>query len=245
MRIYHAEHYDDMSRKAANILSAQVILKPASVLGLSTGSTPIGLYRQLAEWYRKGDVDFSGVTTVNLDEYQGLAPDDPQSYARFMRENFFDHINVKLENTHLPDGLAADAERECVRYEAILRNSGGLDMLLLGIGHNGHIGFNEPGSAFEKGTHLVTLTQSTIEANRRFFRSEDDVPRHAYTMGIRSIMQARTIVVIVSGASKAGIVHRAFTGPVTPEVPASVLQLHNDVILVGDREAMRLLTAEV
>ena len=238
MRLYRAKDYEDMSRKAANILSAQVILKPDSVLGLATGSTPLGVYRQLIDWNRKEDVDFSQCKTINLDEYAGLSATHPQSYRHFMQENFFNHINIDPGNTHLPDGLAEDAAAECARYEELIQNSGGIDMQLLGIGHNGHIGFNEPGGAFEKETHRVALSEQTLQANKRFFASVDDVPRYAITMGIRSIMQARHILVIVSGADKADIVYEAFHGPVTPLVPASVLQLHNHVLLVGDREAM-------
>ncbi|MDR1135787.1 MAG: glucosamine-6-phosphate deaminase [Clostridiales Family XIII bacterium] len=239
MRLIRACDYDDMSRKAANALSAQVILKPNSVLGLATGSTPLGMYRQLIEWYEKGDIDFSEVTTVNLDEYIGLAPDHPQSYRRFMDDNFFRHINIKPENTHVPNGLEADEFKESARYEALIYSCGGIDMQLLGIGHNGHIGFNEPGAAFEKNTHRVPLTEATINANKRFF-PDGDVPREAYSMGIRSIMQARRILVIVSGKGKAEIVKQAFFGAVTPHVPASVLQLHNNVTLVGDEEALSL-----
>ena len=200
MRIYQGKDYADMSRKAANILSAQVILKPDSVLGLATGSTPIGTYKQLIEWYQKGDVDFSEVTSVNLDEYKGLSPDNEQSYHYFMRHNLFDHINIRPENIHLPNGLENDIRKECARYDEVIRSTGGIDLQLLGIGHNGHIGFNEPEDAFEKGTHCVELTQSTIDANKRFFKKEEDVPRFAYTMGIKNIMQAKKILVIVSGA---------------------------------------------
>jgi len=238
MRIIRAKDYDDMSCKAACILSAQIVLKPGSVLGLATGSTPIGLYRKLAEWYTAGDLDLSETVSINLDEYVGLAPDNPQSYRFYMDNNFFRCVNIKPENTHLPDGLAADKAEECARYEAIIRGCNGIDMQLLGIGHNGHIGFNEPGAAFEKDTHCVSLSESTINANSRFFDRETDVPRFAYTMGIRTIMQARRIVIIASGAGKAKILKDSFTGPVTPQVPASVLQLHNDVMLVGDEEAL-------
>jgi len=241
MQIYCARDYRDMSRKAANILSAQIIMKPACVLGLATGSTPVGTYRQLAEWHRKGDLDFSRVVTVNLDEYLGLAPDHPQSYRRFMQENLFSQVNIDPANTHLPNGLEADTAAECRRYNQVLRSCGGIDLQLLGIGHNGHIGFNEPGVAFEKETHCVALTASTVAANRRFFEREEDVPRRAYTMGIKSIMQSRKILVVASGADKAEIVRDAFTGPVTPQVPASILQLHGDVILVGDQDALSLL----
>jgi glucosamine-6-phosphate deaminase len=241
MRIVRAKDYDDMSRKAANVLGAQVILKPNSVLGLSTGSSPAGTYRQLVEWYKKGDLDFSSAITVNLDEYCGLAPDAPQSYRRFMNENLFDHVNVERENIHIPNGMEPDAEKECARYERLLERLSGIDMQLLGIGRNGHIGFNEPGTAFETSTHRVALTESTIAANRRFFENEKDVPRRAYTMGIRSIMQAARILLIASGKEKAPIVKEAFTGAVTPLVPASVLQLHNNVTLVGDEDALSLL----
>ena len=241
MRVYRATDYNDMSRKAANILSAQVILKPHCVLGLATGSTPLGTYKQLIEWYRKGDIDFSEVTTVNLDEYAGLKRDDPNSYHYFMKHNFWDHVNISPDNTHIPDGTGPDPESECVRYDRLISRVGGIDMQLLGLGHNGHIGFNEPGGAFDKDTHRVQLTDMTIEANKRFFEREEDVPRYAYTMGIRSIMQSRRILVIASGAHKAKIVREAFFGPVTPAIPASVLQLHNDVILVGDAGAMSLI----
>ena len=241
MRIYRAKDYNDMSRKAANILSAQVILKPQCVLGLATGSSPLGVYRQLIDWYRKDDVDFSEVTTINLDEYKGLGPNDRQSYYYFMRTNFFDHINIDRSNTNIPNGLEPDAETECARYDKIIAHSGGVDMQLLGLGHNGHIGFNEPGTDFEKDTHCVDLTDSTREANKRFFDSEEDVPRQAYTMGIRSIMQASRILIIASGAHKAEIVKKAFFGPITPVVPASVLQLHNNVTLVGDEAALTLI----
>ena len=242
MRIYRGTSYEDMCRKAANILSAQVILKPDAVLGLATGSTPVGIYAQLADWYRKGDLDFSAVRTVNLDEYVGLAPDDPNSYARFMRENLFGKVNIRPENIHIPNGMCADRAAECRRYDGVIAGLGGADIQLLGMGRNGHIGFNEPGRAFEIGSHAVELTESTREANARFFGGDPQkVPRFAITMGIRNIMQARRIVVAVSGRSKAEIVRRAFFGTVTPEVPASVLQLHNNVLLVGDEEALSLL----
>ena len=241
MKIYRAENYDAMSRRAANILSAQVILKPDSVLGLATGSTPVGMYRQLVNWYEKGDIDFSQVHTVNLDEYLGLAPDHDQSYRYFMQQNLFDHINVRPENTNVPNGLASDPEAECRRYDQVIAGLGGIDLQVLGMGHNGHIGFNEPGETFELGTHVVDLTENTIQANARFFASKDEVPRRAITMGIKSIMQARHILVVVSGEDKAEIVRRAFAGPVTPLVPASILQMHPHLSLVGDEAALSLL----
>lgn len=238
MKIYKTKDYDSMSRKAANIISAQVILKPDSVLGLATGSTPLGLYRQLAEWCDRGDLDFSQITTVNLDEYKGLSKEDPQSYYYFMHENLFKKINIDRDRTFLPDGMEADSDKACAQYNEILASVGTVDIQLLGLGHNGHIGFNEPGSIFEKETHCVTLTDQTIQANRRFFESEEDVPRQAYTMGIKTIMSARQILVVVSGADKADIVKKAFFGPITPQVPASVLQLHPNVTLVADEAAL-------
>lgn len=241
MRIYRAKDYRDMSRKAANILSAQVIMKPNCVLGLATGSSPIGTYDQLVEWYKKGDLDFSEATSVNLDEYKGLSAENDQSYRYFMEKHFFSRVNINSERTYLPDGMAMDEEAECSRYSSLIHELGGIDMQLLGLGHNGHIGFNEPGAAFEKDVHCVQLTETTINANKRFFATADDVPKKAYTMGIKTIMQARKIVVIVSGADKAEIVKTAFFGPVTPQVPGSILQMHNDVTLIADEAALALI----
>lgn len=238
MKIYQGKDYKEMSRKAANIVSAQIILKPDCTLGLATGSTPIGTYQQLIEWYKKGDLDFSQVKSINLDEYKGLDGDNDQSYRYFMDNELFNHVNIDKNNTYVPDGTEADSEKACAEYNAIIANSGGIDLQILGLGHNGHIGFNEPGEAFEKETHCVDLTESTIEANKRFFEKEEDVPRQAYTMGIKSIMQAKKILILVSGEAKADIVAKAFAGPVTPQVPASVLQLHNDVTIVGDEAAL-------
>lgn len=238
MRVYCAADYYHASRVAANIISAQVIMKPDCVLGLATGSTPIGTYEQLIRWYEKGDLDFSQVHSINLDEYRGLSPENEQSYRYFMNTHLFDKINIDKKNTFVPDGLEPDSEKACRDYEEIIRAHGGVDLQILGLGHNGHIGFNEPGSAFEKETHCVTLSENTRQANARFFASMEEVPTEAYTMGIKSIMQAKKIVVIVSGESKKEIVKKAFHGPITPEVPASVLQLHNDVILVGDEAAL-------
>lgn len=241
MKLIRARDYAHMSRQAANIISAQVILKPDSVLGLATGSSPIGAYRQLIDWYNKGDVDFSGVKTVNLDEYIGLNADNDQSYAYFMRKNFFDYININRENTYIPCGMNTDEAQECARYDALIRSLGGIDLQLLGLGPNGHIGFNEPDDVFTKGTHRVELTEATIQANKRFFESEADVPRAAYTMGICDIMHAERVVMVVSGESKAQIVKDAFFGPVTPRVPASILQLHKDFTLVADEAALKCL----
>lgn len=241
MRIYAAKDYADLSRKAANIISAQVIMKPNAVLGLATGSTPVGAYRQLIEWYNKGDIDFSQTFSVNLDEYSGLSGEHDQSYRYFMDHNFFDHINIKKENTNVPNGLAQDAEAECRRYNHVIRSLGGIDLQLLGIGGNGHIGFNEPGAAFEKETHLVTLTEQTRESNARFFAGLGEVPTHAFTMGIKSIMSAKKILLLATGKNKANALRDSFFGPVTPSVPASILQLHNDCTVIADEEALSLI----
>ena len=243
MRIYKAKDYEEMSRKAAGIVSAQIIMKPDCVLGLATGATPVGLYKQLIEWYRNGDLDFSGVRTVNLDEYKGISRENDQSYYYFMHQNLFDHVNIPAENTHLPDGMEPDSEKECRRYEELIQSMGSVDLQLLGIGHNGHIGFNEPADAFDKLVHCVNLTQSTIEANKRFFASAEEVPRQAYTMGIQTIMRSKKILIIANGEGKADIVRDAFFGPITPMVPASVLQLHNDVTLVADEAALSKIPA--
>ncbi len=227
-----------MSRQAANIISAQVILKSDSVLGLATGSSPIGTYEKLIDWYEKGDLDFSGVKTVNLDEYVGLDESDEQSYHSFMQKNFFEHINIDPANTYIPCGMNMDAEAECSRYDALIDSLGGIDLQLLGLGPNGHIGFNEPDEVFTKGTHMVTLSDATIQANKRFFSDVSKVPRYAYTMGICDIMHAERVVMVVSGEAKADIVKQAFFGPVTPRVPASILQLHKDFTLVADEAAL-------
>ena len=242
MRIYKTKNYDEMSRKAANIISAQIILKPESVLGLATGSSPIGTYKQLIEWYNKGDLDFSEVTTVNLDEYRGLPKEHPESYWSFMHRNLFDKVNIDPAKINLPDGTNPDAEDACAKYNQIIHAVGGIDLQLLGLGPNGHIGFNEPGEAFELETHCVDLTPATIEANKRFFDGNEDlVPKQAYTMGIKTIMQARKVLVVANGLAKAKAVKAVVSGPVTPECPGSILQMHPDCILVADEEALSLL----
>lgn len=238
MRILKATDYKDMSRKAANIISAQVIMKPDCVLGLATGSTPIGTYKQLIEWYNKGDLDFSRIRTANLDEYKGLPKDNDQSYYYFMYNNFFKDININMDNTNIPNGMEPDVKKECARYTKVIEELGGVDLQLLGLGHNGHIGFNEPDDIFAKDTHCVNLTESTIEANKRFFANADDVPRQAYTMGIKTIMSAKKILLVVSGEDKAAILKEVLCGPITPRVPASVLQLHADVTVVADEAAL-------
>lgn len=241
MKVISTKDYEDMSRKAANMISAQIIMKPESVLGLATGSTPIGTYKNLIKRYEEGDVDFSRVTSVNLDEYKGITKDNDQSYYYFMNHNLFRHVNIDPDRTFLPDGTEADAAKACEDYDRVVDATGGVDLQLLGIGHNGHIGFNEPDDIFKKKCHCVDLSETTIKANQRFFASYDDVPKQAYTMGILTIMQAKKILVVVSGADKAAIVKEAFFGPITPRVQASVLQLHPDVTIVGDEAALSML----
>ena len=244
MRFISCADYTAMSRQAANLISAQVIVKPNCVLGLATGSTPIGTYKQLIEWYNKGDLSFTNVRSVNLDEYKGLSGDHDQSYRYFMQNNLFNHVDIDVANTSVPNGKAEDADAECAAYDAHIRELGGIDLQLLGMGHNGHIGFNEPADEFVGPTHVVELAQSTIDANKRFFSSEADVPRQALTMGMAAILQARSVVVVVSGEDKAEIVHKAFFGPITPRVPASLLQLHPNVTVVGDEAAFSVLRKE-
>lgn len=243
MYIYKEKDYAGVSRRAANILSAQIISKPDSILGLATGSSPIGAYKQLVESYQNGDLDFTKVRSFNLDEYRGLADDNSNSYHFFMNQNLFAHINMKPENVHLPNGMAEDIEKECSDYDELIQELGGIDIQLLGLGHNGHIGFNEPDEAFITGTHLVKLTQKTIEANSRLFSRLEDVPREALTMGIKSIMLSKRILIIVSGEDKAEAVKNMLLGPVTPKVPASILQLHPNVILVADEDALKYIPA--
>lgn len=232
MKLIETATYEKLSRSAANLISAQVILKPDSVLGLATGSSPLGTYRQLIDWYKKGDVDFDKVISINLDEYVGLSAKDEQSYRRFMNENFFDHINIRQENTFVPDGCAKNLDAACEAYDAHIEAVGGIDLQLLGIGLDGHIGFNEPDDVFVKNTHVVTLDPSTIKANARFFENEEQVPRRAITMGMVSIMQAKKIVLIANGAAKRDILEKAFFGPITPRIPASILQLHPDITVI-------------
>lgn len=232
MKFITVDSYEKMSRDAANIISAQVIIKPDSVLGLATGSSPIGTYKQLIKWYEKGDLDFSEVISVNLDEYVGLDGTSDQSYRYFMNHNFFDHINIRKEHTFVPNGCAADLKAECTAYDVKIKELGGIDLQLLGIGLDGHIGFNEPDDYFVKDTHVVDLHESTIEANSRFFASRDEVPTKAVTMGMVSIMQAKKILLIANGANKKEILEKAFFGPITPQIPASILQLHPNITII-------------
>ena len=237
MKLIRVNNYEEMSRRAADLIAAQVNEKPDCVLGLATGNTPRGTYAQLISDYEAGKVDFRSVRTVNLDEYRGLSPDSPHSYRYFMNKHLFEHINIVPANTHIPDGLSDEAE-ECARYEQLISSLGGIDLQLLGLGHNGHIGFNEPAQDFPRYTHLVELAASTIQANSRLFQSLEDMPRRALTMGIGTIMQAKRILLIVSGKDKKEALAQTLAGPIRPDFPASVLQLHRDVTVIADEEAL-------
>lgn len=232
MKLITVDTYETLSRRAADIIAAQVIMKPNSVLGLATGSSPLGAYKELIQRCNNGDLDFSNVTSINLDEYVGLSGDHEQSYRYFMDNNLFNFINIDKARTFVPNGCAADLDEECHSYDARIREEGGIDLQLLGIGLDGHIGFNEPDDVFIAATHKVELDASTIEANARFFESEKDVPRFAVTMGMQGIMQAKKVLLIANGEKKAEIVKKAFFGPITPRVPASILQLHPDLTVI-------------
>ena len=232
MNFIKVKNYDELSAKAAALICAQVVMKPDCVLGLATGSSPLGAYAKMAEKCRAGEVDFSRVTSINLDEYVGLDGEHDQSYRYFMNNNLFKHINIDLGNTHVPNGCATDVDAECKAYDALIESVGGIDLQLLGIGLDGHIGFNEPDTYFEKATHKVLLDPSTIDANARFFASREDVPTTAITMGMGGIMSAKKVLLIANGKKKEDIVNKAFFGPITPEVPASILQLHPDLTVI-------------
>ena len=237
MRIYREKDYEAVSRRAAAIIGSMIIQKPDCVLGLATGSTPIGAYQKLIEAYQSGDLDFAAVRTVNLDEYRGLDGTNDQSYRYFMNHQLFDHVNIDKANTFVPDGMAADGEAAGKAYDEMLQSLGGTDLQLLGLGENGHIGFNEPG-AFIADTHIVNLTRSTIEANSRLFRDISEVPTQAITMGLRGIMTSKEVLLVVNGPKKAAALRGALYGPVTPDLPASVLQLHPNLIVVCDEAAL-------
>lgn len=241
MKVVVVKNYEEMSKKAAAITCSQVIIKPNSVLGLATGDTPIGMYKELIEAFNRKEVDFSEVKAFNLDEYYGLNRENEQSYYYFMKHNLFDHINIKEENRHIPDGNAKDIETECRNYDEQIKREGGIDIQVLGIGKNGHIGFNEPDVNFEAGTHLVKLNQSTIEANSRFFNSKDEVPTKAISMGMKTIMQSKKIILLANGEVKADAIYKTLRGKISPEVPASILQIHPDVTVIIDKEAAKLL----
>lgn len=232
MKFIKVDTYNELSREAALVIASQLKSKSDSVLGLATGSSPVGTYRELIKMYENGEIDFSSARSVNLDEYVGLSPEDTQSYAYFMRTNLFDHVNIKKENTNIPNGTAEDLNAECRRYDKLVLELGGVDLQLLGIGTDGHIGFNEPDSVFSKLTHTVRLAQSTIDSNARFFESADKVPTTAITVGMMTIMQARSVLLIANGPSKRDILNKALNGPITPEIPASILQLHPHVTVI-------------
>lgn len=238
MRVYKVKDYDAMSVKGAQILAAQIISKPESFLGLATGSTPLGIYQRLKEWHRKGVLDFERIKTVNLDEYKGISREDEQSYYYYMNKNLFSYVNIRAENTMIPDGSRKDAKQVCKEYELQIEMNGNVDLQLLGIGRNGHIGFNEPSDSFSDSCHVVKLAQSTIEANQRFFGCSEDVPKEAYTMGIGTIMKAKKILLVASGEDKAAAVKQLLTGKVTPKVPATVLRFHPDVTVIADEDAL-------
>ena len=243
MQIFCEKDYDAMSRRAAQVIAAEVVHNPACVLGLATGSTPVGTYKYLVDWYKAGMLSFKGIRSVNLDEYKGLTPDHDQSYRYFMQSNLFDHVDIVPENTRVPDGLAADPAKECAEYDAYIRSLGYADLQLLGIGRNGHIGFNEPGDHFVQETHVVDLAESTIEANSRFFATRDDVPKQAFSMGIGAIMGAKRVLLVASGEDKADAVYNTVCGPIGPQCPGSILRLHPNVVLVADEAAFSRLTA--
>ena len=236
MKVIITENYNDMSRKAADIIKNLLIKKNDAVLGLATGSTPIGLYKYLIEMNKDHVIDFSKVKTVNLDEYIGIGPDDSQSYRYFMNTNFFNHINIDKNNTYVPNGLAKNLEEEGRRYDKVIADLGGIDLQILGIGNNGHIAFNEPNRKLTAGTHVTPLTESTIKANSRFFDCIDDVPKTALTMGLGQIMKARKIILVASGRNKADAVKQLLNGKITTECPATMLQMHNDVTVIIDKE---------
>jgi glucosamine-6-phosphate deaminase len=238
MEVLRAKDYDEMARKAAAILCTQIRSKPNSVLGLATGSSVLGLYENLIKFHEDENLDFSMVNTVNLDEYIGLSGKNDQSYRYFMDNKLFNHINIKPENTHIPNGLAEDTEAECERYDNLLKDLGGADIQILGLGLNGHIGFNEPGEAFVKEARVVDLAETTIKANSRFFVDESQVPRQAITMGIGGIMSAKRILLCVSGRQKSKILREVLLGEIKPGVPGSILQLHPDLVVVADEDAL-------
>ena len=244
MRIIVCENYEEVSKKAAQMILSQVTLKPNSVLGLATGSTPIGMYKNLIQMNKERNIDFSEVKTFNLDEYYNLPRTNEESYYHFMYENLFNHININTENVNIPNGMAEDIEAECSRYDGAIKESGGIDIQVLGIGNNAHIGFNEPTMNFEKGTHLVELDESTIQANSRFFDNIDDVPQKAVTMGVGSIFKSKKIMLLACGENKAEAIYNTIYGKVVPEVPASILQFHNDTVFILDKAAAKFLKKE-
>jgi len=237
MKVVVVKNYKELSYRAAQLLASQIIEKKNLVLGLATGNTPIGMYKELIRRHREEGLDFYKVVTFNLDEYYGLSPEHPQSYYFFMWNILFKHINIKKENVHLLNGVTENIDKECKQYENLIQKSGGIDLQILGIGDNGHIGFNEPDISLDTRTHLVNLTAKTIRANSRFFNNAQEVPKQAITMGIGTIMRAKKIILLVNSKRKARVIERTINGPITTKVPATVLQLHNEVTIIVDQEA--------
>ena len=238
MNILAVENYEQMSEHASELVLQQVKEKPDSVLGLATGSTPVGTYQLLAAAHKRGEISFAASKSINLDEYLGLGAEDEASYRHFMQENLFAHIDISAENIHLPNGKNPNVDEVSAAYDRLIADIGPIDLQILGIGTNGHIAFNEPDDHFVAGTHLVDLTEDTIEANQRFFSSRDEVPKQAYTMGMAAILKAKRILLLVSGAQKADALYESLNGPITPQMPASILQLHDNVTVIADREAL-------
>jgi glucosamine-6-phosphate deaminase len=239
MKILVVKNYDEMSKVAAKELAEVISKKPESILGLATGGTPVGMYKELIDMHKNEELDFSKVTTVNLDEYVGLSGEHDQSYRYFMDSNLFNHVNIRKEYTYVPNGLAEDMHQECVNYDKRIEELGGIDVQVLGIGSNGHIGFNEPSDTLSLGTHVTDLAESTIEANSRYFASKEEVPTKALTMGLGAIMKAKKILLMVSGESKVEIMDKVVNGKITTQVPASFLQMHKDVVLIIDEDAAK------
>lgn len=242
MELIVVKDYEEMSKKAAAIMSSQVLLKKDSVLGLATGDTPLGMYKELISKYKKNEIDFSKVKTFNLDEYYGVDRNNSQSYYFYMMNNFFKYINIDMSNINIPDGTAQNVEKECINYDRKIKEAGGMDLQILGIGVNGHIGFNEPNVSFEAQTHLVSLDDKTIKSNARFFNSIDEVPVKAISMGIKTILQSKKIILLASGESKAKAIYNTVKGKISPETPASILQLHQDVTIILDEKAANLIS---
>ncbi|KEH93956.1 glucosamine-6-phosphate deaminase [Clostridium botulinum] len=237
MKILSFKDYNELSKEASKIVLNQVISKPNSILGLATGSTPLGMYKNLIVAYQNKNIDFSKIKTFNLDEYYGLSKHNNQSYYHYMMENLFNHINIDINNINIPNGTASDILKECSDYEDKIKNYNGIDLQILGIGVNGHIGFNEPSTYFEPSTHVVTLDKKTIESNSRFFSSKEEVPTKAISMGIKTIMNAKKIILLANGKNKADAIFKTVNGKIDPNIPASILQLHNDVTLILDKDA--------
>jgi glucosamine-6-phosphate deaminase len=241
MRVIIAKSYEEMSKIAAREIAKLLYIKPEAVLGLATGSTPEGVYKELIELNNQNKIDFSKAVTYNLDEYKGLSGNHPQSYRYFMNTKLFNHINIDKDKTHVPNGIAADIEKECCVYDEAIEKSGGIDLQLLGIGRNGHIGFNEPSDSLNLNTHLTDLTDDTIKANSRFFDSIDEVPTQALTMGLGGIMKAKKILLLASGEKKAEIIAKLVEEKISTRIPASILQVHSDVLVIIDKGAASLL----